>query len=83
MQLADLLPKTRDFWNGYNLDHYHCFAAGIVAKLIVPGENEPKGFVLTTILALWGLSSRHIWGRHWGGTTPTRAPGSSEPSSVP
>lgn len=54
MQLADLLPKTRDFWNGYNLDHYHWLCPGIVAKLIVPGENEPKGFVLTTILGIVG-----------------------------
>ncbi|PII37886.1 GlsB/YeaQ/YmgE family stress response membrane protein [Sinorhizobium meliloti] len=30
------------------------FVAGIVAKLIVPGDNEPKGFVLTTILGIVG-----------------------------
>lgn len=59
------------------------FVAGIVAKLIVPGENEPKGFVLTTILGIVGAFVASYLGRHWGGTTPTRAPGSSEPSSVP
>jgi len=30
------------------------FIAGIVAKLITPGENEPSGFVLTTILGVVG-----------------------------
>jgi len=30
------------------------FIAGVVAKLITPGENEPSGFVLTTILGIVG-----------------------------
>jgi uncharacterized membrane protein YeaQ/YmgE (transglycosylase-associated protein family) len=30
------------------------FLAGIVAKLIMPGTNEPSGFVLTTILGIVG-----------------------------
>jgi uncharacterized membrane protein YeaQ/YmgE (transglycosylase-associated protein family) len=30
------------------------FLAGIVAKLIMPGRNEPSGFVLTTILGIVG-----------------------------
>jgi len=30
------------------------FVAGIIAKLITPGENEPSGFVLTTILGIVG-----------------------------
>jgi uncharacterized membrane protein YeaQ/YmgE (transglycosylase-associated protein family) len=30
------------------------FIAGIVAKFIMPGENEPKGFILTTILGIIG-----------------------------
>lgn len=30
------------------------FAAGIIAKLITPGENEPSGFILTTILGIVG-----------------------------
>ena len=28
--------------------------AGIVAKLIMPGRNEPSGFVMTTILGIVG-----------------------------
>ena len=30
------------------------FLAGIVAKFIMPGPNEPSGFVLTTILGIIG-----------------------------
>jgi uncharacterized membrane protein YeaQ/YmgE (transglycosylase-associated protein family) len=26
------------------------FVAGVIAKLIMPGKNEPSGFILTTIL---------------------------------
>ena len=28
--------------------------AGILAKLIAPGDNEPSGFILTTILGIVG-----------------------------
>ena len=30
------------------------FVAGIIAKFIMPGRNEPSGFVLTTILGIVG-----------------------------
>ena len=30
------------------------FVAGIVAKLLMPGPNEPQGFVLTAILGIVG-----------------------------
>jgi uncharacterized membrane protein YeaQ/YmgE (transglycosylase-associated protein family) len=30
------------------------FIAGVVAKFIMPGDNEPSGFVLTTILGIVG-----------------------------
>lgn len=30
------------------------FVAGVVAKLLMPGSNEPSGFVLTTILGIVG-----------------------------
>lgn len=30
------------------------FLAGIVAKFIMPGPNEPQGFILTTILGIVG-----------------------------
>jgi uncharacterized membrane protein YeaQ/YmgE (transglycosylase-associated protein family) len=30
------------------------FIAGVLAKLITPGDNEPNGFILTTILGIVG-----------------------------
>ena len=30
------------------------FVAGVVAKFIMPGDNEPSGFILTTILGIGG-----------------------------
>ena len=30
------------------------FVAGVVAKFIMPGDNEPSGFILTTILGIVG-----------------------------
>jgi uncharacterized membrane protein YeaQ/YmgE (transglycosylase-associated protein family) len=30
------------------------FIAGVIAKFITPGKNEPSGFILTTILGIIG-----------------------------
>ncbi len=30
------------------------FIVGVIAKFLMPGENEPKGFILTTILGIVG-----------------------------
>jgi uncharacterized membrane protein YeaQ/YmgE (transglycosylase-associated protein family) len=30
------------------------FVAGVIAKFIMPGDNEPSGFILTTILGVVG-----------------------------
>jgi uncharacterized membrane protein YeaQ/YmgE (transglycosylase-associated protein family) len=30
------------------------FVAGVIAKFITPGRNEPSGFILTTILGIVG-----------------------------
>lgn len=30
------------------------FFAGVIAKFIMPGDNEPSGFILTTILGIIG-----------------------------
>jgi uncharacterized membrane protein YeaQ/YmgE (transglycosylase-associated protein family) len=30
------------------------FLAGVIAKFIMPGKNEPSGFILTTILGIVG-----------------------------
>lgn len=30
------------------------FVAGVIAKLVTPGSNEPSGFILTTVLGIVG-----------------------------
>ncbi|MGA8176867.1 MAG: GlsB/YeaQ/YmgE family stress response membrane protein, partial [Pseudolabrys sp.] len=30
------------------------FVAGVIAKLLTPGSNEPSGFILTTVLGIVG-----------------------------
>ena len=30
------------------------FLAGVIAKFITPGENEPSGFIMTTLLGIVG-----------------------------
>ncbi len=30
------------------------FVAGLIAKLVTPGDNEPSGFIMTTILGIVG-----------------------------
>jgi uncharacterized membrane protein YeaQ/YmgE (transglycosylase-associated protein family) len=30
------------------------FIAGIIARLLMPGPNKPKGFVVTTVLGIAG-----------------------------
>lgn len=30
------------------------FLAGVIAKFLMPGPNEPAGFILTTILGIVG-----------------------------
>ena len=30
------------------------FIAGVIAKFVMPGDNEPTGFILTTILGIVG-----------------------------
>jgi uncharacterized membrane protein YeaQ/YmgE (transglycosylase-associated protein family) len=30
------------------------FLAGVIAKFIMPGANEPSGFILTTVLGILG-----------------------------
>ena len=30
------------------------FVAGVIAEFIMPGDNEPSGFILTTILGIVG-----------------------------
>ena len=37
------------------------FVAGVIAKFLHPGPNEPSGFILTTILGIVGAARRHLF----------------------
>ena len=49
--------------------------AGIVAKFIVPGENEPQGFVLTAILGIIGAFVASYLGQALGWYAPGEGAG--------
>lgn len=42
------------------------FIAGVIAKFIVPGSNEPSGFILTTILGIVGAFVASYLGQAMG-----------------
>ena len=51
------------------------FIAGVIAKLVTPGENEPKGFILTTILGIVGAFVATYLGQALGWYTPGEGAG--------
>ncbi len=42
------------------------FVAGVIAKFLMPGGNEPSGFVLTTILGIVGAFVASYLGQAFG-----------------
>ena len=42
------------------------FVAGVIAKLIMPGDNEPSGFILTTLLGVVGAFVASFLGQRMG-----------------
>ena len=42
------------------------FIAGIIARLVVPGPNKPKGFILTTALGVAGALLATFVGHYIG-----------------
>ncbi len=42
------------------------FVAGVIAKFIMPGDNEPSGFILTTILGIVGAFVATWLGQSFG-----------------
>jgi len=52
-----------------------------MAKFVRPGDNEPKGFILTTILGVVGCICCHLLGQAVGGITRERR-GFIAPSSA-
>ena len=51
------------------------FIAGVLAKLITPGGNEPSGFILTTILGIVGAFVATFLGQALGWYEPGEGAG--------
>jgi len=51
------------------------FIAGVIAKLIMPGDNEPAGFILTTILGIVGAFVATYLGQALGWYRPGEGAG--------
>ena len=51
------------------------FVAGVIAKFIMPGSNEPSGFVLTTLLGIVGAVVASYLGRALGWYAPGEGAG--------
>lgn len=51
------------------------FVAGVIAKFITPGTNEPSGFILTTILGIVGAFVATWLGQAMGWYGPNEGAG--------
>ena len=51
------------------------FVAGVIAKLIAPGPNNPSGFILTTILGIIGAFVATYLGQAIGWYRPDEGAG--------
>ena len=51
------------------------FVAGVIAKFIMPGDNEPSGFVMTTLLGVAGAFVASFIGQGLGWYGPNDGAG--------
>ena len=51
------------------------FLAGVIAKFLMPGPNEPAGFILTTILGIIGAFVATFLGQAIGWYGPNQGAG--------
>jgi uncharacterized membrane protein YeaQ/YmgE (transglycosylase-associated protein family) len=51
------------------------FLAGVIAKFIMPGNNEPSGFIMTTILGIVGAFVASFLGKALGWYSPGEGAG--------
>jgi uncharacterized membrane protein YeaQ/YmgE (transglycosylase-associated protein family) len=51
------------------------FVVGVVAKFLMPGKNEPSGFILTTILGIVGAFVASFLGQSLGFHAPGEGAG--------
>ena len=51
------------------------FIAGVIAKFIMPGDNEPSGFILTSVLGIVGAFAAIYLGQALGWYRPGEGAG--------
>ena len=51
------------------------FLAGVIAKFLTPGSNEPSGFIMTTILGIVGAFVASFLGQRLGWYAPGEGAG--------
>ena len=51
------------------------FLAGVIAKFVMPGSKEPSGFILTTILGIFGAIVASYLGQALGWYAPGEGAG--------
>lgn len=51
------------------------FVAGVIAKFVMPGDNEPSGFILKTILGIAGAFVASYLGQSLGWYAPGEGAG--------
>ena len=51
------------------------FIAGVIAKFIMPGDNEPSGFILTSVLGIVGAFAATYLGQAIGWYRPGEGAG--------
>jgi uncharacterized membrane protein YeaQ/YmgE (transglycosylase-associated protein family) len=51
------------------------FVAGLIARFIMPGDNEPSGFIMTTVLGIVGAFVATFLGQALGWYAPGEGAG--------
>ena len=51
------------------------FVAGLIAKFVMPGDNEPSGFILTAVLGIVGAFVATLLGQGLGWYRPGEGAG--------
>ena len=61
--------------DGHTLDDHYWFHCRVIAKFIMPGDNEPSGFILTAILGIVGAFVATYLGQALGWYRPGEGAG--------
>ena len=74
-EISEEIPELSARSGPTSLDHSHRLYRRVIAKLVTPGDNEPKGFNLTTILGIVGAFVATYLGQAIGWYGPDQGAG--------